>query len=998
MRLGRVSRALALLAAALPLLWLGCGGGADLAGPTFGGLEITVATSGPEPDPDGYAVSVDGGAPQPIGINGTAERESLPTGAHTIALSGLAANCRADGGLKLSVNIAAGAVAKAAFAVACAPTTGTIQVTTTAGDPADPDGYTLLLDGAELQAIGTSATATLPGVAPGGHTLGLGGVAADCAVDGDNPRPVTVVAGETAAVTIAVTCTPPPAPGALTVTTQTSGVDPDADGYTISLDGGTGQPIATDASVTILNLAAGDHGVSLAGVADNCQVTGENPRSIPVVSGATAATTFEVTCTALPPTTGTIELTVATSGASPDPDGYGFAVDGGAPQPIGVNATVSVADLPAGTHTVALSGAAANCTITGDSQRTVTVPAGGTVQVVWTVTCAPTTGDLRVTISGLPAGTNAAVTVTGPNGFSAPVTATATLTGLVPGSYTVTAADVTSGGTRYTPAPASATATLTAGATAAATVAYAAVAAPTLNLRIDSWQLTQSVQSADGSVPLVANRDGYLRVFVVANQANTTAPTVRVRLYRNGALTSTLTVPAPGPSVPLAKNEGTLASSWNVKIARDLIGPGLAVVADVDPGNSIAEADESDNSFPVSGAPALQDVRNATTFGVKFVPVKQKANNLQGDVTADNKSSFLALARRLYPLPGTNGTMHAIYTTSTDLPLQPDDGNGAWLTVLSEVYTLRIAESSADTYYGVVKIGYASGIAGLGYVGAPAAIGYDVLSDRARVMAHEIGHTWNRLHSPCGGAGGTDAAYPYPAGNIGVFGVDMQNEVLKPPFTPDIMGYCGDPWVSDYTYKAVLDYRAATSATAIAAAEQPCLLVWGRIENGRPVLEPAFVVNSRPSLPKSRGPYAIEGVAGDGSRVFGLSFDAVPVADDPRGGRQFAFAVPLSATTAARLERLRLAGPEGAAEAARSVTPAAAERGAAPVEARRVAGGVALRWDARAHPMVMVRDPRTGEVLSFARGGEVEIPTSQAELDVSLSDGVGSRGARVSAR
>jgi sugar lactone lactonase YvrE len=55
---------------------------------------------------------------------------------------------------------------------------------------------------------------------------------------------------------------------------------------------------------------------------------------------------------------------------------------------------------------------------------------------------APKTGSLDVTVVA-PAGVNGNVTVTGPNGYSKSIIATATLTGLAPGSYTVTGAAVT---------------------------------------------------------------------------------------------------------------------------------------------------------------------------------------------------------------------------------------------------------------------------------------------------------------------------------------------------------------------------------------------------------------------------------------------------------------------------------------------------------------------------------------------------------------------------
>ena len=610
--------------------------------------------------------------------------------------------------------------------------------------------------------------------------------------------------------------------------------------------------------------------------------------------------------------------------------------------------------------------------------------------------CTATTGSLSITISGLPAGTDAAVTVTGPNGFTQQVTATATLTGLAPGNYALTAAELTSGGTKYTASPASRTITVAAAGTASATVTYSG-SSSSLNLRIEGWQITQSVQSPAGDVPLVANRDGYVRVFVLANAANTAAPSVRLRLYSNGALASTLTIPAPGTSTPTQKDEGRLSSSWNVKIPSELFGPRLSVLADVDPGNTIPESNEADNTFPVSGTPQAQDVRSASTLAITFVPVRQKANGMQGDVSTANKARYLETVRRMYPLPGTDGDAHAVYTTATDGALEGDDGNGAWSAILGEIDALRLTEGTGRTYYGVVRIDYSSGIAGLGYVGGRTAMGYDRDPDRMRVVAHELGHTWGRQHSPCGGPPGPDPAYPYPGGVIGVYGIEMATEVLKPPSTSDIMGYCNSPWISDYTYKAVQAFRAASGSIAPApAGVQRCLLVWGRIENGRAVLEPAFEVVTRPSMPEKPGPYSVDGLSAGGGRIFSLSFDAAQVADDPRGSRHFAFAVPLGEAAAAGIGTLRLAGPGAAVAMARTQAPLAAAQTGDIVQARTVAGGANLRWDAAAHPMLMVRDPDTGEVLSFARGGDVDITTDKRELDVIVSDRVGSRPVRVS--
>jgi hypothetical protein len=56
---------------------------------------------------------------------------------------------------------------------------------------------------------------------------------------------------------------------------------------------------------------------------------------------------------------------------------------------------------------------------------------------------------------------------------------------------------------------------------------------------------------------------------------------------------------------------------------------------------------------------------------------------------------------------------------------------------------------------------------------------------------------------------------------------------------------------------------------------------------------------------------------------------------------------------------------------------------------------VALEWDAALYPMIMVRDPGSGEVLSFARGGKSWVQTSKGALDLDLSDGVQSQRVRL---
>jgi hypothetical protein len=863
--------------------------------------------------------------------------------------------------------------------------------TTTTGVQADPDGYSFAVDGQAAQPIGAQATVTVDRLADGQHSVELSGVAPNCSVEGENPRMVSVASTATATVTFTITCGA--GTGGVRVVTATSGPGSDPDGFIVLLDGTDRGPIGLSAATTLSGIPAGSHTVGLAGLAANCQAAGENPRAVTVAGGATTDVSFAVTCTVPGPTTGSLEISTTTTGPNQDPDGYLLSVDGGANQPIGTNATVTLANVSAVQHTVRLLGLAANCAVSGDNPIGAAVPAGGTARVSFAVTCVATAGELAVTISGLPGGAQAAVTVSGPNNFSRTLTATLTLTGLVPGSYAVRASDVVSGGTTYTPSIGRPNVDVAAGATAAVTVSYTAVAPITLNLRIDGLYLTQSTQTYESEVPLVAGRAGYLRVFVVANESNTARPRVRVR-FRNGSSTTTREIEAPSGSTPTTAQEGSLGSSWNLPVEAALIRPGLSIEATVDPGEAIDESNESDNR----DTKALT-VRSVPTARIRFVSVQQGSSD-PGNVS--NPSQLMALARRMHPLDAVDADVHpAVFTASAPLNANGD----GWGQVLGDLDALRVLEGQNRTYYGVARLTYgrSAGLVGLAFQEVPTALGWDDASDASRVVAHELGHTWGRAHSPCSVPDPTtiDPLYPYPRGQIGVYGLDVTSPVtatdLRAPSSPDIMGYClQDLWVSDYTYQGVMAFRQSNAAVASGAASpQPSLLVWGRVVNGRPILEPAFQIVTRPSLPRRPGPYSVTGSASDGSRVFALSFDAAVAADDPQGSRHFAFAVPIDPAHASRLASVRLVGPGGAA--ANSRAPAQLRMAAVQesIVARREGQSVALQWDASVYPTIMVRDPDTGEVLGFARGGRGRVWTSKGEVDLELSDGVQSHRLRL---
>ncbi|MEP7065981.1 MAG: hypothetical protein ABI889_08120 [Gemmatimonadota bacterium] len=605
----------------------------------------------------------------------------------------------------------------------------------------------------------------------------------------------------------------------------------------------------------------------------------------------------------------------------------------------------------------------------------------------------PENGALVVTVSGLPSGAAAALSITGPNGYSAAVTHTSTLSNLAPGSYELTAGSVAANDDNYAPSPASETVAVGSGTEPVpAAVVYSKVTT-TLDLSIAAMYLTQSTQTLAGAVPLVQNRDGYLRVFVVANQANSVAPQVRVRFYVNGAQQgSAMLVAAPSSSVPTSVDQGALAKSWNLAVPGSMIKPGLSMLADIDPSHTIPESQRANNSFPVSGNPQSLVVKSLSPLYIRFVPVKQSVNSLTGDVSSSNKDALLAKVLKIHPISSYSADVHATFTTNA-VALTPNNSNGAWESILSEMQALRVGEGSPRNYFGIVKTSYTGGIAGISYIGGAASLGYDG-SSKVEIISHELGHSWGRLHAPCGINGTTDPSFPYASGNIGAYGLDVATATLYPPVTAEVMSYCHPQWISDYTYTGIYNWRSShpSAPDFVHADFQPCIIVWGRVVDGRVVLEPSFQALTHPSLPERGGAYALRALDKSGATLFALSFDGDSVADAPAAGRSFAYAIPLSRATKP-VASLVLAGPRGSArrDAAAFSSSVAGERplgDASPALAHRVGGNASITWNALRYPLAVVRDAKTGEILAFARGGAASVETAASDLELTLSDGV----------
>ena len=88
-------------------------------------------------------------------------------------------------------------------------------------------------------------------------------------------------------------------PGGLSLVTSTAGIQPDADGYTILVDGTAAGTIGSNDSLTVEGLDPGSHAVELGDIEFNCATLGQFTRTISLASDAGAVVDYDVACDAV---------------------------------------------------------------------------------------------------------------------------------------------------------------------------------------------------------------------------------------------------------------------------------------------------------------------------------------------------------------------------------------------------------------------------------------------------------------------------------------------------------------------------------------------------------------------------------------------------------------------------------------------------------------------------------------------------------------------------
>lgn len=319
----------------------------------------------------------------------------------------------------------------------------------------------------------------------------------------------------------------------------------------------------------------------------------------------------------------------------------------------------------------------------------------------------------------------------------------------------------------------------------------------------------QPVDPAVRVAPVVQGRETLFRVFVTLDATYVSRElSARVTLTNGGATDQYY----GKQTLAASSTDGSTGTTFQIHVPKEKIAQGTQFDVEVVECSGAPPGTLLSPRYPASGEADLGAIPTGP-LKIRIVPVL--ANNRLPDTSDAALAAYRDEMRAMYPV--TDVVFDLATQISTSYPID-------WTALLDQIRAKRQADAPpADVYYyGFVKptdtvrdFCQFSCTAGVGYVAggsqasSRAAVGLAFADDvSVTVMAHEVGHNHGRSHAPCapGSISGIDSSYPYAGASIGVWGYDSRSvSLLDPAVTTDIMGYCTERWVSDYTYRGFVN-------------------------------------------------------------------------------------------------------------------------------------------------------------------------------------------------
>ena len=371
---------------------------------------------------------------------------------------------------------------------------------------------------------------------------------------------------------------------------------------------------------------------------------------------------------------------------------------------------------------------------------------------------------------------------------------------------------------------------------------------PNVDLLVDAIEITQAIQDLNNTVVLIADKRTYARAHVHASAGSVPNILGEFIVSRGGPAIGPYVADNPGARITVraSPDRAQVNDSFFFEIPPHMLGAGsVEVCFEVNPDLFVVEYDYGNNSM-------CRSVTMTTSPAAKVHIYRVSYDIGTTTHVADWDDVFMLISwlRRAYPIPRLDWTIDTLTWSGSSAP--PTAGCGS---VNSELSSLRTLDGSPAgwRYYGmVVDTGgfmrgcsaTTPGFTASGPTGDPTGHTFtnwdtdDAYGDW--YGGHELGHAHGRSHTLCrGDEAGPDTSYPYPDGIIGgptgdtdrYFGWDIELRRVYDSDWADIMTYCPDEWMSDYTYNGIrsqlVSELASSASTAISNAAGEYLAVFG---------------------------------------------------------------------------------------------------------------------------------------------------------------------------
>jgi len=324
-------------------------------------------------------------------------------------------------------------------------------------------------------------------------------------------------------------------------------------------------------------------------------------------------------------------------------------------------------------------------------------------------------------------------------------------------------------------------------------------------LAVDALRDGAPVDPASRRVPLIAWRDAVVRAQLDVDASWETHDLgLSVEVTLDG-VTETFVGIGDDP-------EGGLV----VDLPATVMVPGAEYSVSVIDCEAGAAGTAESSRFPVDGAAPLGVVETGP-IAIHLVPFEV------GGFVPDTSEAVV---------DGFRDAVYAVYpATAVEItvgPVIPDENGGDLdmgdlLVRLGEIQEQEDQAAPNVYYYGLVT-GAASreefcddcptGTSEAGNGNRAAfAIGAAFADQRSEdTLIHELGHMHGLFHAPCGSPSDVDESFPHSGAVIDLEGYDVRTDTFVPADHVDLMAYCYPRWVSDYSYRKLVDWVAMSQS------------------------------------------------------------------------------------------------------------------------------------------------------------------------------------------